>query len=80
MSEILWFALGVGVFLLGAGSYRYAYRVTLYGEQIDAVGSTTPVESVEPADWNVFFTKAVGILSMLAGGAYAGVMLVGILG
>jgi hypothetical protein len=50
------FALG------GAGMYRYAYEITRFQEQIDAIGSTTRSSEVEPADWNVALTKGIGVL------------------
>jgi hypothetical protein len=50
------FALG------GAGIYRYAYGITRFQEQLDAIGSTTRSAEVEPADWNVALTKGIGVL------------------
>ncbi|MUV50843.1 hypothetical protein ELS20_11830 [Haloarcula hispanica] len=40
--------------------YRYAYGITKFNEQLDAIGSTTRSSEVEPADWNVMLTKLVG--------------------
>ncbi|KAA9400089.1 hypothetical protein Har1130_00685 [Haloarcula sp. CBA1130] len=46
--------------------YRYAYGVTKFSEQLDAIGSTTRSSAVEPADWNVMLTKLAGA----AGGVF----------
>ncbi|WP_191906092.1 MULTISPECIES: hypothetical protein [unclassified Haloarcula] len=50
----------------GALMYRYAYGVTKFSEQLDAIGSTTRSSAVEPADWNVMLTKLAGA----AGGVF----------
>lgn len=69
---------GFGLVLLVAGlaSYRRPYYLTLLGEQIDAIGSTTPVSEVEPSDWNVFLTKVIGGGVALFGAAVLAVGLV----
>jgi len=54
--------------IFGVISYRYAYALSKFGEQLDAIGSTTRSSQVEPADWNVLLTKLTG-----AGAAVFGV-------
>ncbi|WP_195156641.1 hypothetical protein [Haloarcula sp. CBA1127] len=51
----------------GALMYRYAYGVTKFNEQLDAIGSTTRSSAVEPADWNVMLTKLVGAAGSIFG-------------
>ena len=51
----------------GALMYRYAYGVTKFNEQLDAVGSTTRSGEVEPADWNVTLTKLTGAAGSIFG-------------
>ncbi len=52
--------LGPLITIGGALMYRYAYGITKFNEQLDAIGSTTRSSEVEPADWNVMLTKLVG--------------------
>ena len=52
--------------LLGSVITSFAYPLTRFNEQVDAIGSTTPAEEVEPAMWNVMLTRLLGIA--LAGG------------
>lgn len=56
----------------GAIVFRYARPLTRFGEQIDAIGSTTDPSEVEPAGWNVFLTKAFAALFVLFGLFWAG--------
>lgn len=51
---------GLALLVVGLASYRRSYHLSLLGEQLDAIGSRTPVSEVEPADWKVFLTKVVG--------------------
>ncbi|MFU1780933.1 hypothetical protein ACM16X_06100 [Haloarcula japonica] len=51
----------------GALMYRYAYGITKFNEQLDAIGSTTRSSEVEPADWNVMLTKLVGAAGSIFG-------------
>ena len=60
---LLGFVLVVG----GAVVVRHAYRLTKAEEQFDAIGSKRSGD-VEPAGWNVFFTKVFGAC-VAAGGA-----------
>ncbi len=56
--------LGIGLFLLlfGLPGAVFPYELARLGEQIDAIGSTTPAEEVEPADWNVTLTRMICIV------------------
>ena len=67
MSRALDFGFGVALLAVGLANYRYAYRITWFGEQLDAIGSTTQASEVEPAYWNVALTRFVGILAALTG-------------
>lgn len=64
---------GDGVFLavlaalVGGLGYRYAYGLARFGEQVDAIGSTTRPEEVEPAGWKVFLTKLLFGATAVAG-------------
>lgn len=59
--------LGPLIAIGGALMYRYAYGVTKFNEQLDAIGSTTRSSDVEPADWNVMLTKVVGVAGSIFG-------------
>ncbi|MDQ2073647.1 hypothetical protein ACODNH_09345 [Haloarcula sp. NS06] len=59
--------LGPLIAIGGALMYRYAYGVTKFNEQMDAIGSTTRSGEVEPADWNVVLTKLVGAAGSIFG-------------
>ncbi|WP_435345922.1 hypothetical protein [Haloarchaeobius sp. HRN-SO-5] len=52
----------LGLVLLGLGllGVRHAYVITRFEENLDAIGSSRQVGSVEPADWNVLLTKVIG--------------------
>jgi hypothetical protein len=58
---------GVLLVVGGAVVFRYARPLTRFSEQIDAIGSTTDPEDVEPAGWNVFLTKATAVFFALLG-------------
>lgn len=47
--------------------YYYAEGLTRFSEQLDAIGSTRPMEEVEPAGWNVMLTRIVGAVVAFAG-------------
>lgn len=47
--------------------FRFAYELARLSEQLDAIGSTTPWDEIEPAGWKVFLYR-VGT----AGGALVG--------
>lgn len=51
----------VGSVLLGLGllGVRYAYGITRFEERLDAIGSNRRTGSIEPAEWNVTFTKVL---------------------
>lgn len=61
--------LAMGIALIGVGAviYRYAYAITRFSEQLDAIGSTRGVSNVEPATWNVILTKGLAALCFLLG-------------
>ncbi|WP_229110596.1 hypothetical protein [Halapricum desulfuricans] len=58
-----------GLILAGWGviEFRYARPLARFEEQLDAIGSTTPVSEVEPAEWKVALTKLVGVVFALVG-------------
>jgi len=68
--------LGFVLVVFGAVSFRYARSITRFGEQMDAIGSTTSMSEVEAADWNVALTKVVSALLAVVGlGMIAGALL-----
>lgn len=64
---------GIVLLALGAIEVRYARQLTRFGEQLDAIGSTTRASEVEPAEWNVWLTKIFGMV--IAG---VGLLLIGL--
>lgn len=60
-------ALGVVFVVTGVIAYRYAYTLAWFSEQLDAIGSKTPADEVEPADWNVALTRYSGAAGVLVG-------------
>ena len=59
--------LGPFVVALGAGIFKFAYGLTRFNEQLDAIGSTTKSSEVEPAGWNVAITRFVGAAIAVGG-------------
>ncbi|WP_332899385.1 hypothetical protein [Haladaptatus sp. CMSO5] len=59
----------VGIFFLlgGLPAALWPSRLARLGEQLDAIGSTTPLDRVEPAEWNVLLTRVLGIGMILVG-------------
>jgi hypothetical protein len=55
---------GISLLLLlfGLPSVACPYTLTKLGEQLDAIGSTRRMSEVEPAGWNVWLTRAGGIV------------------
>jgi hypothetical protein len=47
--------------LFGGLGALYPYELARFGEQLDAIGSTTRASDVEPAGWNVALTRIVSI-------------------
>jgi len=67
---------GILLVVFGVVSFRYARGITRFGEQIDAIGSTTPMSEVEAADWNVGLTKVISaILAVVGLGMLVGALL-----
>jgi hypothetical protein len=59
--------VGFGSLALGALGVRYAYYVARMSEQADAIGSTTPMSEVEPAECKVIATQlGFGVLGLSA--------------
>ncbi|ELZ93970.1 hypothetical protein C440_10133 [Haloferax mucosum ATCC BAA-1512] len=61
----------------GVVIYRHAYGFTKFSEQIDAIGSKTPADEVEPAEWNVMLTKLAGLFFVGLGLFFGGSALLG---
>jgi hypothetical protein len=53
--------------LFGAVSVIWPYKLARFSEQLDAIGSKRPLESVEPAEWTVELTRIVGVLMIVFG-------------
>ena len=51
----------------GTTIYYYAEGLTRFSEQLDAIGSKTRMEEVEPADWNVALTRFAGAVVAFVG-------------
>ncbi|MFC7205114.1 hypothetical protein ACFQJC_16470 [Haloferax namakaokahaiae] len=69
MATDLWL-VGVMFLAFGLPGAVFPCRVTKLGEQIDAFGSKTPRDEVEPAEWNVTLTRFGGIFATALGVAY----------
>ncbi|KAB1187157.1 MULTISPECIES: hypothetical protein [Haloferax] len=69
MTEHL-FVVGVGFLAIGLSGAVKPYQVTRFLEQLDAIGSKTSWDEVEPADWNVTLTRFGGIFMTALGVAY----------
>ncbi|WP_410766145.1 hypothetical protein [Haloferax sp. DFSO60] len=69
MTEHLWM-VGVMFLAIGLPGAVFPYRVTKLGERIDAFGSKTPRDDVEPAEWNVTLTRFGGVFATALGVAY----------
>lgn len=63
---------GLLAVLVGAALYQFARPLARFSEQLDAVGSTTPTEDVEPADWKVLLYRGSALLVALVGALLAG--------
>jgi hypothetical protein len=59
----------VGFVLLAFGvpGAVWPYRMARLGERVDAVGSRRSWSEVEPSDWNVSLTRAVGVCCTVVG-------------
>ncbi len=62
----------VGGILLAAGilGFRYAYEVSQFDERLDAIGSTTRWDEVEPAGWKVTLTRMLSFVVALVGASF----------
>lgn len=58
---------GGAIALLGVVATAFAYEAALLSERLDAVGSKTRLEDVEPAVWKVQFTRFSGVVVALFG-------------
>ncbi|SIR98666.1 hypothetical protein SAMN05421858_4998 [Haladaptatus litoreus] len=67
MIEITGLLLGGALIGLGLFGMRYAYQLTRFGEQIDAIGSKQRFSDVEPAEWNVSLSRALSLIVVLTG-------------
>lgn len=58
---------GLLVVAVGGGLYRFARPLARFSEQLDAIGSTTSADEVEPADWKVWLYRVIAVLIVVAG-------------
>lgn len=72
--------LGPFVVVFGFGIFKFAYGLTRFNEQWDAIGSKTPASEVEPADWNVAITRFIGAAIAVGGVLWILSSLVALLG
>ncbi|MFC6731413.1 MULTISPECIES: hypothetical protein [unclassified Haladaptatus] len=59
--------VGLVLIAFGLPAAIWPYRISRLQERLDAVGSTTPWDEVEPADWRVALTRIVGVSLCLVG-------------
>jgi hypothetical protein len=59
--------LGLLLLIFGGIGTAFPRGVARFGEQIDAIGSTTPADEVEPAEWNVVLTRISSAVLALIG-------------
>lgn len=69
MTEHL-FGVGVVFLAIGLPGAVKPDMVTRFLEQLDAIGSKTSWDEVEPAEWNVTLTRFGGIFMTALGVAY----------
>ncbi|WP_256297386.1 hypothetical protein [Haloarchaeobius salinus] len=61
------------VAVFGVVGYRYAYELSRFSEQLDAIGSKRAAAEVEPADWKVALERGVsGLLAIVGAGMVVG--------
>jgi hypothetical protein len=58
---------GLLFLVFGGVGVVYPRPVARFGEQLDAIGSTTSMDEVEPTDWNVVLTRVVSVVFVLFG-------------
>jgi hypothetical protein len=66
--------IAVILVLFGLPAAVFPYRIAKFREALDAIGSKRKSSEVEPAGWNIFLTRIVGVLLVLFGG---GILLFG---
>ncbi|ELZ57643.1 MULTISPECIES: hypothetical protein [Halorubrum] len=61
--------LGLALLLLAVGIPHavWPYEIGRFGERLDSIGSKRAWSEVEPAEWNVKLTRAVGIGTVVLG-------------
>jgi len=59
--------MGLAMSFLGLVGYRYAYEISLFSEQIGAIGSKRDPMQVEPAEWRVALERGLSALLGLFG-------------
>lgn len=66
MSQAELFTIAIIGLLFGPLMAIWPYQLARWSEIIDSIGRKS-AGRVEPADWNVLFTRIVGIVLVLAG-------------
>lgn len=61
------FGVGLIFSVIGAGVFYAARPISNFSEKTDAIGSTTPWDEVEAAEWNILLTRAMGAILGLYG-------------
>lgn len=59
--------VGLLFVLFGGVGALFPRAVARFGEQMDAIGSTTPADEVEPAEWNVVLTRILSAVFAAVG-------------
>jgi hypothetical protein len=62
--------MGPFLVVIGALSYYFAYPLSRFSEQLDAIGSKTRWSEVEPAEWKVWLTRVMAVGIAVAGLAW----------
>jgi hypothetical protein len=72
--QLAWLRIALGAFMLVVGllGLRYPYKVALIEELVDSIGSTTPIDAVEPAAWKVSLTKlSAAVVAFVGSGGFS---------
>lgn len=69
MAQSFWI-LSLVFLVIGLPAAVAPYRTSKFGEQLDAIGSKTPRDEIEPTETNVIITRFVGVFMSALGVAY----------
>ena len=75
MTWILYFLVGLFVFLISVYGVIKPYNLAKFFERIDAIGSKRRWANVEPANWNVSVVRIASIIMAISSGVFVALML-----